>query len=76
MRLKYRLTSYIISISFFIFGIIIIHTIHNKIYLQNFTFFGIFINRELIFDIGLLLIGLSFFILFVMTFKPINILES
>lgn len=72
-----KIVIHIIAISFFMLGIIILHTVANS-RSENFTifFFGVEILKSVIFDIGILCICTGFFIEFFFTFKPIYILTK
>lgn len=76
MKDKYKLILHIISISMFFLGIVLIHIAFNS----QTRYYGIFNIHNLdyifILDFGLTLLGIGFFIEFILTFKPIRILDD
>lgn len=73
-RLFYiKLIIHIIAIICLLFGIILIHTILNYKY-NIYRFFEILLHKTTILDIGIIFIGISFFMEFILSFKPIKII--
>ena len=65
-----KIIGHIIAITSFLIGNIFVHQSFNN--LEIFFFFAITLQKTVVFDIGLLLIGISFFIEFVQSFKPLE----
>ena len=78
IKINYKIFLHIIALTLFLLGIVILHIVHNYNYLiyKPLDFFGIPININILFDIGLILIGIGFFIEFFLTFKPIKIIDD
>ncbi len=62
----------------FLLGITVLHVDQNYDYETRppLEFFGIPVNGSFIFDIGILLVSISFLLEFYLTFKPIKILTE
>jgi hypothetical protein len=69
-----RVKIFLLIMSFlcFCFGIVIIHVAINSGYYL--VFLGMSFHRNLVFDIGIIAISVSFFILAYLSFKPIEVL--
>lgn len=75
---RLKILVHIVSIALFLLSMVAIHVIlnfsdnlNNKI-----DFFGILIPKSFAIDLSILLAGISFFIEFFLTFKPIKIKED
>ena len=76
MNNQIKIIFHVIALSFFLFGSVILHVVFNSNSNDTFMlFFGIPIEKSIIFDTGLLFFGMGFFIEFFLTFKPILIAE-
>ena len=69
---KIKIIAHMIAIACFLIGSVILHVVVNNIS-NIFQFFEITINRITVFDSGLILLGIAFFIEFYMSFKPMEV---
>lgn len=78
MKFKYKILLHITAIGLLLLGMVFVHIAHNYDYLMFPTvrFFGYSMTLKSVFDTGLLLISIAFFIEFILTFKPIKIQED
>ena len=72
MRIK--ILAHTIAIMCFLVGAVFIHVRVNSTSTHLF-FFNLLIQRTIVLDTGLTLLGIAFFIEFYMTFKPIKVGE-
>lgn len=76
IKIYIKLFLHVISLSLFLFSAVILHVVLNSD-TKFFNFYGYFIAPRAFFtDLGLMLVGIAFFIEFFMTFKPIKIIEK
>ena len=72
MNVKLKIFLHIACLCLFLLGAVIIHTVLNSDY-EMYDFFNISFRRIFLVDMGLLLIGIGFFLEFFLTFKPIEV---
>lgn len=73
MKSYVKLFSHIIAISLFCFGIVAIHHISNY-FEPTLYFFNQEVHRIFVLDFGFVCIGISFFIEFTLSFRPIEVI--
>ena len=69
---KLKILTHIIVIICFLISIVFIHVVLNTI-ASHLLFFGMLINRVIVLDSALTLIGIAFFTEFYMSFKQIEV---
>lgn len=72
MKYQIKIIIHVSAIMFFLIGIIFIHAVMNNTESMGY-FFAITINRDIVFDLGFVFIGIAFFLEFCLTFKPIEV---
>ncbi|MBD3214167.1 MAG: hypothetical protein GF311_16275 [Candidatus Lokiarchaeota archaeon] len=76
-RTRVKVMIHILAIFLLLSGLVIVHAIINSVIISpditSVNFFGIIISRVFMLDFSILLIGISFFIEFFLTFRPIQV---
>lgn len=74
---RLKIICHVIAISLFLIGFVFIHIILNlNPYTVDIHYYTTVINKYVLTDLGLIFIGISFFIEFILTFKPVEIIKQ
>ena len=84
MDCRVKILAHVGAIVFLLLGVVLLHVVVNhhpyvcgdQIVYTNIQFFDISLSRYVVMDIGFVLLGIGFFIEFLMTFKPIQLLTQ
>ena len=68
-----KVLTHVGGISSFLVGANLVHVAHNSPFGSLFDFFGLKFKRIEVFDTGLVLMGIGFFIEFISSFKPLEV---